>query len=79
MSYVLSFTYPHDPTTHTISPLKTCGGPGTLYTKVEHLLIAVPIVIGAAWVIMIFFVRTLYSEFGYAKSLLSWNLTLSVT
>jgi len=44
----------------------TCGGPGTLYTKVEHFLFAVPIVIAAAWVIMIFFVRALYSEFGWA-------------
>lgn len=44
----------------------TCGGPGTLYRKVEHLLLAVPIVIAAAWFIMIFFVRELYSEFGWA-------------
>jgi len=43
-----------------------CGGSGTLYRKVEHLLIAVPIIIAAAWFIMIFFVRTLYSEFGWA-------------
>lgn len=66
------------PQTHAVSPLKTCGGPGTLYNKVEHFLFAVPIVIAAAWVIMIFFVRTLYSEFGYANSILFWDLTLSV-
>jgi len=43
-----------------------CGGPGTLYRKVEHLLIAVPVVIGVSWLIMIFFVRALYNEFGWA-------------
>lgn len=67
------------PQTHAVSPHKTCGGPGTLYAKVEHLLLAVPIVIAVAWVVMIFFVRTLYSEFGYANSILFWNLPLSVT
>jgi len=41
-----------------------CGGPGTLYRKVEHLLIAVPVVIAASWIVMIFFVRALYYEFG---------------
>ncbi|KAI0306591.1 hypothetical protein B0F90DRAFT_1808253 [Multifurca ochricompacta] len=44
----------------------TCGGRGTLYRKVEHLLIVVPCVIAAAWFIMIFFVRALYYEFGWA-------------
>jgi len=43
-----------------------CGGHGTLYRKVEHLLIAAPITIGVAWVILIFFVRALYDEFGWA-------------
>ncbi|KAF8275032.1 hypothetical protein EI94DRAFT_1768350 [Lactarius quietus] len=44
----------------------TCGGPGTLYKKVEHYLIAVPGIIAAAWLVMIFFVRALYYEFGWA-------------
>jgi hypothetical protein len=44
----------------------TCGGKGTLYRKVEHLLIAVPAIIAAAWFIMLFFVRALYFEFGWA-------------
>ncbi|KAI9466195.1 hypothetical protein BJY52DRAFT_1201837 [Lactarius psammicola] len=44
----------------------TCGGPGTLYRKVEHLLIAVPCIIAAAWFVMVFFVRALYYEFGWA-------------
>lgn len=70
---------PMMPLTRAVSPLKTCGGSGTLYRKVEHLLIAVPIIIAAAWFVMIFFVRTLYSEFGYANSVLLWNLTLSET
>ncbi|KAF8503574.1 hypothetical protein F5888DRAFT_1004223 [Russula emetica] len=43
-----------------------CGGPGTLFKKVEHLLIAVPATIAVAWVILIFFVRALYFEFGWA-------------
>ncbi|KAI9509366.1 hypothetical protein F5148DRAFT_765969 [Russula earlei] len=44
----------------------TCGGSGTLYRQVVHLLIAVPAIIAAAWVVMIFFVRALYFEFGWA-------------
>ncbi|KAH9180534.1 hypothetical protein EDB89DRAFT_2120712 [Lactarius sanguifluus] len=43
-----------------------CGGRGTLYRKVEHLLITVPCIIAAAWLVMIFFVRALYYEFGWA-------------
>ncbi|KAF8478693.1 hypothetical protein DFH94DRAFT_66981 [Russula ochroleuca] len=44
----------------------TCGGKGTLYRKVEHLLIAAPGIIAAAWIVLIFFVRALYYEFGWA-------------
>jgi len=43
-----------------------CGGTGTLYRKVEHLLIAVPCIITVAWVVLIFFARALYFEFGWA-------------
>ncbi|KAI0256681.1 hypothetical protein BJV78DRAFT_1166134 [Lactifluus subvellereus] len=44
----------------------SCGGSGTLYRKVEHLLIVVPCIIALAWFVMIFFVRALYYEFGWA-------------
>jgi uncharacterized membrane protein (DUF373 family) len=47
-----------------------CGGRGTLYKKVEHFLIAVPAIIAAAWLVMIFFVRALYFEFGYDINIL---------
>ena len=43
---------------------KSCGGEGTLYKKVEHFLIAVPAIIAASLLIMTFFVRALYYEFG---------------
>lgn len=45
-------------------PLKLCGGKGTLYRKVEHLLIASPGIIAVAWIVLIFYVRALYYEFG---------------
>jgi len=35
-----------------------------LWKKVEHLLFAVPIIIAASWLVMIFFVKALYHEFG---------------
>jgi len=44
----------------------TCGGSGTLYSRVEHLLIAVPVIIAVSWIIIVFFVRALYYEFGWA-------------
>lgn len=53
-----------------ISFLQSCGGSGTLYSKVEHLLITVPCIIALAWFIMIFFVRALYYEFGYVVCIL---------
>jgi len=43
-----------------------CEGPGTLWHEVEPFLIVVPCIIAASWCIMIFFVRELYSEFGWA-------------
>ncbi|KAI9446473.1 hypothetical protein H4582DRAFT_2108132 [Lactarius indigo] len=51
---------------HETKAALTCGGSGTLYRKVEHFLIAVPCIIAAAWLVMIFFVRALYYEFGWA-------------
>ncbi|KAI0065358.1 hypothetical protein BV25DRAFT_1913422 [Artomyces pyxidatus] len=43
-----------------------CGGPHTLFRKVEPFLIVVPCIIAAAWFVMVFFVRALYIEFGWA-------------
>lgn len=45
-------------------PLKQCGGSGTLYKKVLPFLIVPPCVIGASWIVMIFWVKQLYAEFG---------------
>ena len=65
VSYVVCFIVSHFTALRThLVPLKTCGGTGTLYKRVEHLLFAVPGIIAAAWIIMIFFVRALYYEFG---------------
>jgi len=44
----------------------TCDGPGTLWSKVQPLLIVVPCVIGAAWISMFFWIKQLYAEFGWA-------------
>jgi len=43
-----------------------CDGPHTLFRKVEPFVIVVPCIIGASWVIMIWFVKSLYAEFGWA-------------
>ncbi|KAI5124554.1 hypothetical protein M0805_003076 [Coniferiporia weirii] len=44
-----------------------CGGPHTLWSsRVEPFLIVVPCVLAASWIIMIFFVRELFGEFGWA-------------
>ncbi|KAF9532963.1 hypothetical protein CPB83DRAFT_846682 [Crepidotus variabilis] len=42
-----------------------CGGPGTLWAKVEPYLIVAPCIIAASWISMLFFIKKLYSEFGY--------------
>ncbi|KAF9052619.1 hypothetical protein BJ165DRAFT_1441405 [Panaeolus papilionaceus] len=44
----------------------TCGGPGTLWAQVEPLLIVAPCVIAASWFVMLFWVKQLYAEFGWA-------------
>lgn len=44
--------------------LQDCGGPGTLWKKVEPFLIVAPCVIGAALLAMLFWVKQLYAEFG---------------
>jgi len=43
-----------------------CGGPGTLWMKIKPLLIVVPCIIGVAWVAMLFCIKQLYKEFGWA-------------
>ncbi|OCH95547.1 hypothetical protein OBBRIDRAFT_788096 [Obba rivulosa] len=42
------------------------SGPGTLWRKILPFLIVSPIVIGVSWFVMLFFVRQLYYEFGWA-------------
>ncbi|KIJ44409.1 hypothetical protein M422DRAFT_252419 [Sphaerobolus stellatus SS14] len=42
----------------------TCAGPGSLWETVKPLLIAVPCVLGASWVTLIYWTRALYFEFG---------------
>ncbi|TFY72715.1 hypothetical protein EVG20_g296 [Dentipellis fragilis] len=43
-----------------------CGGAHTLFRKVEPFLIVTPCIIAASWLVMMWFVRTLYAEFGWA-------------
>ncbi|KAJ7774644.1 hypothetical protein DFH07DRAFT_106262 [Mycena maculata] len=43
-----------------------CPGPGSLWNAVEPFLIVVPCIIAAAWFVMMFWIRELYSEFGWA-------------
>ncbi|CAE6333371.1 UPF0658 Golgi apparatus membrane protein [Rhizoctonia solani AG-1 IB] len=45
---------------------KTCSGPNGLFALVEKFLIVVPVVLGASLLSMIYFVRELYHEFGWA-------------
>jgi len=43
-----------------------CDAPGSLWRKVEPFLIVAPCIIATSWCIMIFFVRELFGEFGWA-------------
>jgi len=43
-----------------------CGGKGTLFRQVEPFLIVAPCVIAASWLVMIFWIKQLYGEFGWA-------------
>ncbi|ELU45700.1 zf-C2H2 domain-containing protein [Rhizoctonia solani AG-1 IA] len=45
---------------------KTCSGPDGLFALVEKFLIVVPVILGASLLSMIYFVRELYHEFGWA-------------
>ncbi|PPQ81159.1 hypothetical protein CVT24_007943, partial [Panaeolus cyanescens] len=49
-----------------LTVVQNCGGPGTLWAQVEPLLIVAPCVIAASWFIMLFWVKQLYAEFGWA-------------
>jgi len=44
----------------------TCDSPGSLWSQVEPLLIAVPCIIGASWLALVWWTRALYFEFGWA-------------
>jgi len=44
----------------------SCGGPGTLWMGVEPFLIVAPCVIAASWLAMLFWIKQLYTEFGWA-------------
>jgi len=44
----------------------TCDGPGSLWSVVEPLLIAVPCILAASWLALIWWTRALYFEFGWA-------------
>ena len=43
---------------------KGCGGPHTLWARVKPFLIVVPCIISAAFLVLLFYIRELYSEFG---------------
>ncbi|KAJ7905475.1 hypothetical protein B0H14DRAFT_2660428 [Mycena olivaceomarginata] len=46
--------------------LVNCPGPGSLWNSVKPFLIVVPCIIAASWFIMMFWIKELYSEFGWA-------------
>jgi hypothetical protein len=43
-----------------------CDGPGTLWNKIQPFLITAPCIIAASWFFMLFWVKALYAEFGWA-------------
>jgi len=43
-----------------------CGGAGSLWRKVEPFLVVVPCIIAASWFFMLFWIKQLYAEFGWA-------------
>ncbi|KAJ7582730.1 hypothetical protein C8J56DRAFT_955575 [Mycena floridula] len=44
----------------------TCSGPDSLWGKIKPFLIVVPCVIATSWIILIFLIKQLYAEFGWA-------------
>jgi hypothetical protein len=51
--------------TNDFNPIN-CPGPGTLWNSVQPFLIVVPCVIAFSWFLMMFWIKELYSEFGWA-------------
>ncbi|KAJ3936858.1 MAG: hypothetical protein NXY57DRAFT_884991 [Lentinula lateritia] len=43
-----------------------CDVPGSLWRKIEPFLIVTPCIIAASWLIMMFWIKQLYGEFGWA-------------
>ena len=43
---------------------KSCDGAGTLWSRVFPFLIVSPCVIGASWLLLCYFTKELYAEFG---------------
>ncbi|KIY69970.1 hypothetical protein CYLTODRAFT_435870 [Cylindrobasidium torrendii FP15055 ss-10] len=43
-----------------------CDGDGSLWNRIEPLLIVAPVVIGVSWLLILFYVKQLYEEFGWA-------------
>ncbi|KXN82100.1 UPF0658 Golgi apparatus membrane protein C23H3.04 [Leucoagaricus sp. SymC.cos] len=43
-----------------------CAGPGSLWQRVQPFLIVAPCVIAASWLFMLFWIKKLYAEFGWA-------------
>ncbi|QRV72556.1 hypothetical protein RhiJN_00570 [Ceratobasidium sp. AG-Ba] len=59
----------HQTRTALVDPARadgTCSGPDGLYALVSKFLIVVPVVLGVSLLSMIYFVRELYHEFGWA-------------
>ncbi|CDO68339.1 hypothetical protein BN946_scf184799.g66 [Trametes cinnabarina] len=56
----------HDPSANWTTDYVNGGGPGTLWQGVLPFLVVSPVVIGVSWLVMVFFVRILYGEFGWA-------------
>ncbi|KAF8921323.1 hypothetical protein CPB85DRAFT_1270284, partial [Mucidula mucida] len=43
-----------------------CTGPGSLWNRIQPFLIVTPCVIGVSWFFLLFFIKQLYAEFGWA-------------
>lgn len=47
-------------------PALACDGPGSLWQRILPFLIVAPCVISASWLFMLFWIKKLYAEFGWA-------------
>ncbi|OSD01578.1 hypothetical protein PYCCODRAFT_1436186 [Trametes coccinea BRFM310] len=56
----------HNPSANWTTDYINGGGAGTLWQGVFPFLVVSPVVIGVSWLVMMFFVRVLYREFGWA-------------